>query len=207
MRARAMANRLARALFPTMAAVLVAGASHAEELVATLTLDGLSLVSFRDKEIYSIPAGSTIRFHFGTPSLGSVLVAIKPSDVDMGPLTLRDGKGTMRFALAEGATGWARVGATGEISLELAAEVQVTLLHPEQGGSKKIRVRFTTENAEGWNLGSTENVNVTGMRMNPAARAIQLVGATTNAANDYPEPGAAVYVVLSGAFDQFPSLK
>ncbi len=180
--------------------------SYGEELTATLTLDGLSFVSFQDREVYSIPAGSTVRFNFGTPSLGSVSLAIKPSDVDMGPLTLRDGKGTMRFGLSQGAIGSARLGNDGVI-MELVAEVVVTLLHPEQGGSKKIRLLLTTESAEGWNLGGTDKVSLTGMRMSPIARAIQLVGATTNAANDFPEPGAAVKVVLSGAFDKFPSLR
>ncbi len=190
-----------------MAFLGVGSPGDAQQLPATLTLDGLSFVSFQDKEIYSIPAGSTIRFQFGTPNLGSVPVAIKPTDVEMGPLALPDGRGTMRFALAEGAAGWARLGGEGGVIVEFVGEVLVMLQHPEQGGSKRIRVRFTTETAEGWNLGGTEKVSKTGMRMSPAARAIQLVGATTNAANDYPEPGAAVYVVLSGTFDQFPSLE
>ena len=32
----------------------------------------------------------------------------------------------------------------------------------------------------------------------------QIVGATTNKENAFPEPGAAVYTVLSGSFDQVP---
>jgi hypothetical protein len=32
----------------------------------------------------------------------------------------------------------------------------------------------------------------------------QLVGATTNQANAFPEPGTAVYTVLSGRFDRIP---
>ena len=32
----------------------------------------------------------------------------------------------------------------------------------------------------------------------------QIVGATTNEENAFPAPGAAVYTVLSGSFDQVP---
>jgi len=32
----------------------------------------------------------------------------------------------------------------------------------------------------------------------------QIVGATTNRENAFPEPGAAVYTVLSGIFDRLP---
>jgi hypothetical protein len=44
------------------------------------------------------------------------------------------------------------------------------------------------------------------MKLVAGANHVQLVGATTNKANAVPEPGAAVYVVLSGTFDRVPSL-
>jgi hypothetical protein len=42
------------------------------------------------------------------------------------------------------------------------------------------------------------------MRLVEGARYGQIVGATTNKDNAFPEPGAAVYTVLSGSFDRVP---
>jgi hypothetical protein len=44
-------------------------------------------------------------------------------------------------------------------------------------------------------------VQVTGARIVPGARYVQLVGATLNKPNAVPQPGTAVYKVLSGSFD------
>lgn len=189
------------------AASLVPEATTAE-LVSTLTLDGLSFVSFQDREVYSIPSGGTIKFHF--PSLegeGSIPLSLSPADAALGPMMIRGGEGAMTFELVGPATGAVRPGANGDLIFELGAQVRVTLTHPEQGGSKEIPVHFSTETKESVSLDGQDKVTVTGMRVHPAARAIQLVGTSTNAANDYPGPGVAVYVVLSGTFDQLPQLR
>jgi hypothetical protein len=50
----------------------------------------------------------------------------------------------------------------------------------------------------------TGTLGVDGLRLVESARYAQIVGATTNRANAFPEPGAAVYTVLSGSFDRVP---
>ena len=47
-------------------------------------------------------------------------------------------------------------------------------------------------------------MSVTGMRLVDGVWYGQLVGATTNKTNAFPEPGTAVYTVLSGRFDRVP---
>lgn len=190
------------------AAAWLVPSATAAELVATLALDGLSFVSFQDQEVYSIPSGGTIKFHFASLDReGSIPVSVGPADVAVGPLTIRGGEGSMLFELVGPAIGSVRLGPDGDLILELGAKVRVTLTHPEQGGSKEIGVHFSTETKEAVSFDGEEKITVSGMRADPAARGIQLVGTSTNAANDYPGPGAAVYVVLSGAFDQLPALK
>ena len=60
------------------------------------------------------------------------------------------------------------------------------------------------ETASASNAQRTDSVAVTGMRLVDGVCYAQIVGATTNKENAYPEPGAAVYTVLSGTFDQVP---
>ena len=63
---------------------------------------------------------------------------------------------------------------------------------------------WTTEAASSTSSSGDVNVSVTGLRVVESARYVQLVGATVNKTNAYPEPGTAVYTVLSGTFDQLP---
>jgi len=83
--------------------------------------------------------------------------------------------------------------------------VNVTLVHPEGNNITTIPIRFTTETAEGQNLSSTTSVSVSGARLNPSTRAVELVGTSTTSETGYPVPGAAVYIILSGVFDQLPA--
>jgi hypothetical protein len=39
--------------------------AFSEETIGTMTLDGLSFISFGDQEVLPIPPGSTVRFRFG----------------------------------------------------------------------------------------------------------------------------------------------
>lgn len=50
----------------------------------------------------------------------------------------------------------------------------------------------------------TRSLDVFGMRLVEGVWYGQIVGATTNETNAFPEPGAAVYTVLSGSFDRVP---
>jgi hypothetical protein len=63
---------------------------------------------------------------------------------------------------------------------------------------------FTTESTSVTSADGTQTITVTGMRMIEGAWHVQLVGSTVNKDNAFPEPGTAVYTVLSGQFDQIP---
>jgi hypothetical protein len=71
-------------------------------------------------------------------------------------------------------------------------------------GTYTYIIPFTTEQASASNLERTKSVSVAGMRIADGAWYTQLVGATTNKENAFPEPGTAVYTVLSGQFDRMP---
>jgi len=170
------------------------------ETVGTLTLDALSFVSFQDKQVLSL-SGSTIRFHFGKAQLdGSVPFTIAPSDVSIPEISLAGGE-MLRYGLASTASGLLRPSATGQI-VEFNATVTATLIEGKDESTLAYSVPFTTEVAAASSDG--KSVHVTGARIVPGVRYTQVVGATVNKANAVPEPGTAVYTVLSGSFDQLP---
>jgi hypothetical protein len=98
-----------------------------------------------------------------------------------------------------------RLGANGRPIIEMDAQVDATLDHPEMPGVTRLPIHFTTESAQARSLAGDEVIDVTGERV--SGLGIQLVGTATNTAADYPRPGAAVYVILSGAFDRLPALR
>ena len=63
---------------------------------------------------------------------------------------------------------------------------------------------FSTDSAAASDITGTQTLSVNGLRLVEGVWYGQIVGATTNKANAFPEPGAAVYSVLSGSFDQVP---
>lgn len=178
-------------------------AARGETAVGTFTLDGLSIVSFQDVEVLQIPSGSTLRFHFGKPSSdGSVPFTLAPEDVEIAPIPMA-GSGTLRYSLASPASGWIRPTSTGR-RIDFMASVAASVELPEGGGTFTYAVPFTTESVSASNALGTASVGATGMRMVDGVWYVQLVGATTNRKNAFPKPGAAVYTVLSGRFDQLP---
>jgi hypothetical protein len=48
------------------------------------------------------------------------------------------------------------------------------------------------------------SIQVSGARIAPGVRYTQLVGVAINKSNAEPKPGATVYTILSGTFDQLP---
>jgi len=192
------------ALTATLALLLSAGQSLAEEKVGTFTLDGLSFVSFGDQQFLFPPTGSTIRFRFGTVQAdGTVSFTIQPGDVSIAPIPLPSGQGTLRYQLAAPAFGFMTATSDGR-KIVFNAAVAATLDAPEGSGSYTYTVPFTTETAAASNVQHTDSVSVTGMRLVNGVWYAQIVGATTNEENAFPAPGAAVYTVLSGSFDQVP---
>jgi hypothetical protein len=180
-------------------------AAQAEPRIGTLTLDGLSFVSFGSQEIYSIPAGSTMRFRFGAPKDGAAPITVEPQDLTIGELRLRSGGAVLQLGLVRRASGHARRSSDGSVVIELDAVVSGILKDREHGGAKTVRVHLTTEAAEATGTDGLGARSVAGMRPASGSRGIQLVGAIANDSDTYPAPGAAVLVVLSGAFDTLPA--
>ena len=88
--------------------------------------------------------------------------------------------------------------------LSFSATVRATVDSLEANGSFDYAIPFTTETATASNVTGTETETVSGMRLVNGAWYGQIVGATTNKSAAFPEPGTAVYTVLSGSFDQVP---
>jgi len=192
-----------RAAFLFCVALLAMTSSARSEVVATLTLDGLSFVSFSDLESVPLPAGSTLKLRFGRPDAdGSVPFTIAPGDVSISPISLGGGQ-TLAYTIASAASGTMRRTDAGR-KLEFTARVRAAVSGGASPGSREYTVRFTTEGATASDFRQTKQVSVRGSRVVEGVGYMQLVGAATNAESAYPGPGAAVYTVLSGRLDRMP---
>ncbi len=198
-------SRFTRSLFLGLAVALVSpSGAKAEKLVGTLALDALSYVSFQDEEILAFPSGSTIRFHFGEAAAdGTIPFTLSPEDVSIGPIALT---GTLKYGLVAPASGTMRATADGR-QIEFTASVAATRDSPTGGGTLTYTIHFSTESASSPNADGTRSVSVSGMRMVEGPKHVQIVGATVNRDDAFPKPGAAVYTVLSGQFDQVPATR
>jgi hypothetical protein len=191
-----------KAIGPLLTVLLLATTS-AGETVGTFTLDGLSYVSFGGDEILYLPPGSTLRFRFGsTAADGSTPFMIQPGDVSISDVSVPSG-GVLRYGMASPASGTIRTTTEGK-RIDFNATVRVTLERGGDSGSYDYTIPFTTEGASASNRPGTETLQVSGIRLIEGAWYGQIVGATTNKERAFPEPGAAVYTVLSGSFDQVP---
>ena len=143
--------------------VLAATPASAEEVVATLTLDGLSFVSFGDREVLPL-TGSTIKLRFAEPSSdGSVAFRIEPADVSMAPIGLSGGQ-TLQYSIASTSPGVMRETASGR-TLAFTATVKATLSGSSYDGTYTYIIPFTTEHTSAPNLERTDEVSVSGMRI------------------------------------------
>jgi len=199
-----MIPRSTLAAFLSAALVWISPAAEADETVSTFSLDALSFISFGDQQFLFPPGGSSIRFHFGTPADdGSIPFTIAPADVSIAPIPLPESAGTLHYSIASPASGSLVPTASGR-KLSFTATVRATLSDTPRAGSYEYEIPFSTEGAAATNAAGTDSVSVTGMRLVDGVWYGQLVGATTNKTNAFPEPGTAVYTVLSGQFDQIP---
>ena len=196
-------NPLAAALFLAMAAVALAAPRTATAEQATLTLDSMSFISFQEHEWLLLPAGSKIRFSFGQPdSSGAIPFTIDPNDIAIPPVDVPSLGKELHYGLSSLATGVVRPSGDGRI-IEFTGMVKATLSGAD-GGSFIYPIDFTTETVSATDAIGSLDVEVTGLRLIENVWYAQIVGATTNHENAFPEPGAAVYTVLSGQFDQLP---
>jgi len=171
----------------------------AAQTTSTLRLDGLSFISFQERQSLPIPSGSSIRMHFSKPAAdGAISIAVRVEDVVIPPVPVPGSSQSFSYRLAGPASGRLRVTPDGG-ELELTALVVVR--GSAGGGEARYSVRFTTGTASAANSRGSGSLSVTGVRIPKAARYVQLVGATTNHVESVVEPGSAVYAVLSGSFD------
>jgi len=183
------------------------GIAHAQTqqgTISTLSLDGLSFISFENLETYQIPSGASIKFHFAPSGSGSSIgFTIQPQDVVIPPIKLSSGEGTLQYTLAGPASGTMTV-TGGTATIDMTATISASLSGPDGGGSVTYPLHFTTQTASAPNSAGTKTVSVTGAPVVRSAGYVQLVAATTNKPQASPEPGRAVYTVLSGSFDHLP---
>jgi hypothetical protein len=199
-----MIARSALAVLLTATLLGLPGEAWADETVSTFSLDGLSFISFGDQQILFPPTGSSIKFRFGAPAAdGSVPFTIVPADVSIAPISLPANAGTLQYSIASPASGALVPTASGR-KITFTATVRATLSDTPRAGTYEYEIPFSTEAAAANNAAGTDSVSVTGMRLVENVWYGQLVGATTNKTNAFPEPGTAVYTVLSGQFDQIP---
>jgi hypothetical protein len=92
----------------------------------------------------------------------------------------------------------------GSATMDMTARVSVSVSGPSGTGTATYPVRFTTQQATATNLAGTKTVSITGEPVVRSSRYVQLVAATPNRRDAFPEPGSAVYTVLSGTFDHPP---
>jgi hypothetical protein len=199
-----MISRPTLATFLTGALIWISPAARADETVSTFALDALSFISFGDQQILFPASGSSIKFRFGAPAAdGSIPFTIAPADVSIAPIPLPANAGTLQYSIATPASGSLVPTASGR-KLSFTATVRATLSDTPRAGTYEYEIPFSTEAAAATNAEGTDSVSVTGMRLVDSVWYGQLVGATTNKENAFPEPGTAVYTVLSGQFDQIP---
>jgi hypothetical protein len=165
----------------------------------------LSFIAFQGYGNLTLPTGSSIQFHFGAlqPD-GSVPFSISPGDVSVGPIPVQP-NATLHYGLASGASGTIRK-AAGGLQISFEAAVQASLDQPGGGGTTNFALLFTTQNTSATNAAGTQTVELTGTPVVQGPNYVQLVAGATNRPDAFPGPGAAVYGVLSGTFDQLPSL-
>lgn len=185
--------------------LIVTAAASSEPTAGTLSLDALSFVSFDGAQNFPIPAGSTIRFEFGDVIGGQASFTIDPSDVAIAPIPLGDNDAVLLYRLASGSTGIVRR-VDGSTRIEFSATIQASTVSSAGSSANLYSLVFTTETAVASNATQTEQIEVEGVRVVPGPNYVQLVGGATNQPDAIPRPGTAVYAVLSGTFDWFPSL-
>lgn len=174
------------------------------ETISTFTLDGLSYISFGSSEVVLLPAGSTLKFRFGTPAPdGTVAFTIQPADISIPPVELPNGQGTLVYAMGSTASGTLQPEADGK-AIAFNATVRATLTTTAGTGSYDYTMPFSTSGGSTTSLDGSETLTRTGIHVVDGAWYGQIVGRTTNKENAFPEPGAAVYTVLSGSFDTIP---
>lgn len=193
-----------RATILGWASLLLVGApvpAMAQGQIGTLTLDTLSFISFQDQVTNVLPAGGTLQFHFGDPAAdGSIPFHMDPTDVNLPAVRLEALDATVQYALGSTSTGTLISTPTGK-RISFNAVVTATDVDAASTGMRAYTLEFTTEEASA--QGSDGGiVAVDGERVPSNARYVRLVGATVNKSENVN--GLAVYMVLSGLFDDLP---
>lgn len=190
-----------------IAVLAIPTGARSEEWKTKLVLDGLSYLSFGDEQVFSIPVGTEIVFRFpDRPAADSISFEIHPDDLNLPAVSLRKTDEALQFGLAAPATGTLQLTTDGLATMSFDARIRVQLDHPTEPGMQEVSIRFTTEASSARSLDGSKSIAVSGMRLHPNARAVQLVGTRSGQSTDYPVPGAPVSAVLSGVFESLPTL-
>lgn len=200
-----MARRMSVARLLGLASSLALGAieARAQEQIGTLVLDSGAYVSYGESATVQIPAGSSIRFRFGSTNPdGSIAITVQPGDLTVAPIPVGEGN-TVEYSLGGTATGTLRR-VSGTRHIELFATLVAALRESAEVPPVAYQLRFTTGVARASNTSQTESVTVEGAPATTFAH-VELVGAATNRPDAFPGPGEAVYAVLSGSFDWLPA--
>lgn len=169
----------------------------------TLTLDTLSFISFQENETLLLPAGSTLQFTFSTPNeQGNIPFTISPSGVSIDDVAIPGSGRDLEYGLASPASGVLRPTSSGYI-IEFVGTVSASF-SDKPGTTLLYSINFTTETTTATDTLHSFSIDITGLRLIDEVWYAQIVGAATNHENAFPEPGAAVYTVLSGTFDHLP---
>ncbi len=172
---------------------------------STFTLDALSFVSFQDVSTFSLPSGSTLTFEFDAPAAdGSIDFSIPTSGVSIPALDMPGDSRTLQYGIASDASGSISPSSDGYV-IQFSAAVTADLNGPLETAPPNVySMPFTTETVTATDILGQLSIERTGFRLVDGVWYAQIVAATTNKANAFPEPGAAVYAVLSGQFDSLP---
>lgn len=184
----------------------IGATARAEGAVSTLELDSLSFVSFDARENFQIPSGASIVVRFHDSETGVIGFTIEPAGVLIPPIPIGTGGRALQYALVSPASGMLR-NSDGRLEMEFTAALRATVRDVDGqpvGEALSYTMKFTTQEASATDITGERTVRIEGVPLVGGPNYVQLVGAVTNKADAFPEPGVAVYAVLSGRFDALP---
>lgn len=181
-------------------------AANDDPLISTFTLDELSFVSFGGDFDVSLKAGSTIEFEFSKPGRdGVVAFEIDPSGLMLEPVDLPGPTARLRYKLVKKASG-KMYPTPGGRRLEFDAVVSAVIDGANESLALTYEMPFSTETASVMDQSGKKLVERQGARVDERVLYAQIVGTAVNSSVAYPNPGAAIYTVLSGRFDHLPGI-
>lgn len=164
-------------------------------------------MSFDERENFQIPSGARIVVRFHDSDSSVIGFTIEPAGVTIPPIPIGTGGKTLHYTLVDRAKGTLK-NVDGNLQMEFTAAVSATVRGADGqsvGETLSYTMTFTTQEASATDITGERMVRIEGAPLIDGPNYVQLAGAATNKADAFPEPGVAVYVVLSGRFDGLPA--